>query len=162
VPHPLGTEVYSTDQVAQALNLSVRHILRAIQRGELEARKTGKQYLISQDAVRTYWESLPLAAAGRAQPAPQERPALPLPQAPAPHPPSHRPKPLAPLRRRIVDLLRTQRQGLSPAEVRRRLAAEKDLGDTMKAMVRDGILVRVAPGRYVVAGGAKQGDEAGL
>jgi excisionase family DNA binding protein len=61
-PHPLGTEVYSTAQVAQALNLSVRHILRAIQRGELEARKTGKQYLITQAAVRRYWESLPLAA----------------------------------------------------------------------------------------------------
>jgi excisionase family DNA binding protein len=66
VPHPLGTEVYSTDQVAQALNLSVRHILRAIQRGELEARKTGKQYLITQDAVRQYWASLPLATKKRA------------------------------------------------------------------------------------------------
>ena len=61
VPHPLGTEVYSTDQVAQALNLSVRHVLRAIKQGTLEARKTGKQYLITQDAVRKYWESLPLA-----------------------------------------------------------------------------------------------------
>jgi excisionase family DNA binding protein len=65
VPHPLGTAVYSTDQVAQALNLSVRHILRAIQKGELEARKTGKQYLITQDAVRKYWEGLPLATPPR-------------------------------------------------------------------------------------------------
>ena len=67
MPHPLGTEVYSTDQVAQALNLSVRHILRAIQRGELEARKTGKQYLITQDAVRKYWEHLPLATQKKAK-----------------------------------------------------------------------------------------------
>jgi excisionase family DNA binding protein len=65
VPHPLGTEVYSTDQVAQALNLSVRHILRAIQSGQLEAKKTGKQYLITQEAVRKYWESLPSAAERR-------------------------------------------------------------------------------------------------
>jgi excisionase family DNA binding protein len=65
IPHPLGTEVYSTDQVAQALNLSVRHILRAIQSGQLEAKKTGKQYLITQDAVRKYWESLPSAAERR-------------------------------------------------------------------------------------------------
>jgi excisionase family DNA binding protein len=61
VPHPLGTAVYSTDQVAQALHLSVRHILRAIKQGKLEARKTGKQYLITRDAVQKYWESLPLA-----------------------------------------------------------------------------------------------------
>jgi excisionase family DNA binding protein len=65
IPHPLGTEVYSTDQVAQALNLSVRHILRAIQSGQLEAKKTGKQYLITQEAVRKYWESLPSAAERR-------------------------------------------------------------------------------------------------
>jgi excisionase family DNA binding protein len=62
VPHPLGTEVYSTDQVVQALNLSVRHVLRAIKQGKIEARKTGKQYLIMRDAVRKYWESLPLVA----------------------------------------------------------------------------------------------------
>ena len=65
IPHPLGTEVYSTDQVAQALNLSVRHILRAIKSGELEAKKTGKQYLITQEAVQKYWESLPSAAERR-------------------------------------------------------------------------------------------------
>jgi excisionase family DNA binding protein len=65
IPHPLGTEVYSTDQVAQALNLSVRHILRAIQSGQLEAKKTGKQYLITQEAVRKYWENLPSAAERR-------------------------------------------------------------------------------------------------
>jgi excisionase family DNA binding protein len=61
MPHPLGTAVYSTDQVAQALNLSVRHVLRAIKQGKLEARKTGKQYLITREAVQKYWESLPLA-----------------------------------------------------------------------------------------------------
>ena len=60
--HPLGTEIYTTEEVAAALKLSVRHILRAIHRGHLEARKTGKHYLITRDAVRKYWESLPLAA----------------------------------------------------------------------------------------------------
>ena len=59
IPHPLGTEVYTTEQVAEALNLSVRHLLRAIKSGQLEARKTGKQYLITREAVRKYWESLP-------------------------------------------------------------------------------------------------------
>jgi excisionase family DNA binding protein len=59
--HPLGTEIYTTAEVAQALKISVRQILRAIERGQLEARKSGKQYLITQEAVRQYWESLPLA-----------------------------------------------------------------------------------------------------
>jgi excisionase family DNA binding protein len=65
VSHPLGTEIYGTEQVAQALNLSVRTILRAIEKGQLEAKKTGKQYLITREAVRKYWESLPAAAKGR-------------------------------------------------------------------------------------------------
>jgi excisionase family DNA binding protein len=59
VAHPLGTEVYTTEQVAESLNLSVRHILRLIEAGKLEAKKTGKQYLITREAVRKYWESLP-------------------------------------------------------------------------------------------------------
>jgi excisionase family DNA binding protein len=63
VPHPLDTQIYTTDQVAKALNLSVRTILRAIETGKLKARKAGKQYLITRDAVREYWESLPASRA---------------------------------------------------------------------------------------------------
>jgi len=59
--HPLGTEIYTTEQVAAALKLSVRHILRAIKNGQLEARKTGKQFLITREAVQQYWERLPRA-----------------------------------------------------------------------------------------------------
>jgi excisionase family DNA binding protein len=60
-PHPLGTELYTTTQVAQALHLSVRTILRAIKSGKLTARRTGKQFLITQDAVQAYWDRMPLA-----------------------------------------------------------------------------------------------------
>ena len=60
VCHPLGTEIYTTAQVAQALHLSVRTILRAIKSGKLPARRTGKQFLITRDAVQAYWEGLPL------------------------------------------------------------------------------------------------------
>jgi excisionase family DNA binding protein len=67
IPHPLGTEIYGTEQVAQALNLSVRTILRAIEKGQLEAKKAGKQYLITREAVRQYWESLPPAAKSRSK-----------------------------------------------------------------------------------------------
>jgi excisionase family DNA binding protein len=62
IPHPLDTQIYSAEQVAEALNLSVRYIYRAIQSGKLEARKTGKQFLITRDAVRKFWESLPMAS----------------------------------------------------------------------------------------------------
>jgi excisionase family DNA binding protein len=59
--HPLGTEIYNTEQVAQALGLSVRYILNSIRSGKLEARKAGKAYLISREAVRQFYESLPVA-----------------------------------------------------------------------------------------------------
>jgi excisionase family DNA binding protein len=60
-PSPLVHPVYTTAQVAAALRLSTRTILRAIVGGHLEARKVGKLYLIAQDAVQRYWQSLPLA-----------------------------------------------------------------------------------------------------
>jgi excisionase family DNA binding protein len=41
------------------LNLSAKYIYRAIQEGRLEARKTGKQLLITREDVRRFWESLP-------------------------------------------------------------------------------------------------------
>ena len=59
--HALGEEVFTTEQVAHDLNLSVKTIYRAIKSGELQARKTGKQFLIARSAVRAYYEGLPLA-----------------------------------------------------------------------------------------------------
>lgn len=59
---PIG-EVYTTEEVAGMLKLSVRAILRAIERRQLEARKAGKAYLITRDAVQQYWQSLPLSTA---------------------------------------------------------------------------------------------------
>ena len=55
------------------------------------------------------------------------------------------------IRRRIVALLRDHLEGLSPVQTRQLLKLEKDLGSTMKAMARDGLLRRVAMGRYTVA-----------
>jgi hypothetical protein len=54
------------------------------------------------------------------------------------------------MRRRIVALLQEHPGGLSPAQTRRLMGIDKDLGSTMKAMVRDGLLRRVETGRYVV------------
>src|SRR5439155_7936012 len=55
------------------------------------------------------------------------------------------------MRRRIVALLQEHPEGLSPVQTRQLLGLAKDLGQTMKAMARDGLLRRVETGRYVVA-----------
>lgn len=59
VTHPLGTEIYTVEQVAAALSLSPKYIYKAIKEGKLEARKTGKQLLMTREDVRRFWESLP-------------------------------------------------------------------------------------------------------
>jgi excisionase family DNA binding protein len=61
VTHPLGTEIYSVRQVAESLGLSTKTIYEAIEAGKLQAKKTGKQFLITREAVREYWDSLPAA-----------------------------------------------------------------------------------------------------
>jgi len=61
VTHPLGTEIYSPMQVADSLGLSYKTILRTIKNGQLKAKKTGKNFLITREAVRDFWESLPEA-----------------------------------------------------------------------------------------------------
>ena len=48
-------------------------------------------------------------------------------------------------------LLQAYPEGLSPAQTRQRLGVDKDLGSTMQAMARDGLLRRVEMGWYVVA-----------
>ena len=59
VTHPLDTEIYSVKQVAESLGLSTKTIYEAIEAGKLQAKKTGKQFLITREAVREYFESLP-------------------------------------------------------------------------------------------------------
>jgi excisionase family DNA binding protein len=57
-PHPLGTELYTTTEVAALLRCSVRHLLRAIEHGDLQAVKTGRHYVMTQEAIRQYWAHL--------------------------------------------------------------------------------------------------------
>ena len=59
VTHPLGTEIYSVKQVAESLGLSTKTIYEAIETGKLQAKKTGKQFLITREAVREYFDRLP-------------------------------------------------------------------------------------------------------
>jgi hypothetical protein len=75
----------------------------------------------------------------------------PAPTLPTPRAPIVDDAPRGEIRRRIVALLQEHPEGLSPAQTRQLLGLEKYLGSTMKAMARDGLLRRVATGRYVVA-----------
>lgn len=52
------------------------------------------------------------------------------------------------MRRRILELVRDAPEGLTPAEIRMSLGVEKRLSNTCIAMLRDGLLQRVGPGRY--------------
>jgi excisionase family DNA binding protein len=73
-----------------------------------------------------------------------------VPASPPKHPPQPRSlaRPLSQMRQRIVNLLRQHPEGMSPAQVRQALRTDKDLGDTMGGMARDGLLTRVEAGRY--------------
>ena len=51
VPHSLGSLVQDAEWVAVALDPGVRYILQAIKAGRLEAKKTGRQDLVTQEAV---------------------------------------------------------------------------------------------------------------
>jgi hypothetical protein len=53
------------------------------------------------------------------------------------------------MRRKIVALLREHPAGLMPAEIRDRLGADRNLGDTLLGMLRYGLVQRVGRGRYV-------------
>lgn len=54
-------------------------------------------------------------------------------------------------RKKIIALLRDYPEGLSPAQTRTALKADRDLGNIMKNMQRENLLSRISPGRYVVA-----------
>jgi excisionase family DNA binding protein len=76
----------------------------------------------------------------------------PAPAAPPPTPATSAPRgetPRGDMRRRIVALLREHPDGLAPVQIRHRLGVDKNLGHTMHAMARDGLVRRVATGRYV-------------
>ena len=80
-----------------------------------------------------------------------EAPRTPPPALPGPGTPAVASAPRGDMRRRIVALLQEYPEGLSPVQTRQLLGLAKDLGQTMKAMARDGLLRRVETGRYVVA-----------
>jgi hypothetical protein len=128
---------------------------RDLLRRELEAAQAREQAALEREKDAREREALLLRMVEQVQqqnqrlldmPRSAPAPTLPGPGAPGAYEP-----PRGEIRRRIVALLQEQPEGLSPAQTRQLLKLEKDLGSTMKAMARDGLLRRVATGRYVVA-----------
>jgi excisionase family DNA binding protein len=132
-------EVYTPQEVAQALKLSVKSVLQYLKEGRLPGFRIGK-----------HWRVKGADLAALVQPTP--RPVLVMPA--NPEPAQARPEETGPLfsdqRRQILALLQDHPEGLTPVQVRQRLGSDKDLGQTMKSMARDGWLRRLRPGVYAV------------
>jgi excisionase family DNA binding protein len=59
VTHPLGTEMYAVQPVAESLGLRTKTIHEALEAGKLKATKTGTQCLMTREAVREYVDHVP-------------------------------------------------------------------------------------------------------
>jgi excisionase family DNA binding protein len=55
---PVGT-IYTTREAARMLRLSQKTILRAIEKGQIKAKKAGKAWLIPEEQVKAYYDRLP-------------------------------------------------------------------------------------------------------
>ncbi len=56
--NPIG-ELYTTEEAAQMLRISTRTILRAIEAGQIKAKRVGRGYRITKDALAAYWQGAP-------------------------------------------------------------------------------------------------------
>ena len=143
---------------------------RDLLRRELEAAHTREQTALEREQAAREREALLLHMLEQAQQHNQrllEAPrSVPPPSAPAPlgrspddtaHPargvaPGSAPFPTrGAARQRILALLHAYPEGLTAAELRVLLGAEKSLTDTCAGMCKNGLLRRVGRGRYVVA-----------
>ena len=52
-------EYFTTEEIAEDIRRGPRTILRLIKEGKLEARKQGRDWLITREAVQKYMNSLP-------------------------------------------------------------------------------------------------------
>jgi hypothetical protein len=151
-PHPVHAQPWtpvherqwtSTDPVVDILREQIQ-----VLRDELHAARQA-----AQERERDYREQIARLTMMLDQAHQQNQRLLDMPRTPTPHPDSKTPAADAPprgeMRRRIVALLQEHPEGLSPVQTRQLLGIDKDLGSTMKAMARDGLVRRVEMGWYV-------------
>jgi hypothetical protein len=148
----------SVPQEPQALSTvhQERDLLRLerdLLRRELEAAQAREQAALEREKDAREREALLLRMVEQVQQQNQRLLDMPRsasgPAAPGPGVPAAPAGDRGDMRRRIVALLREHPEGLSPVQTRHLLGLAKDLGSTMKAMARDGLLRRVETGWYV-------------
>ena len=130
---------------------------RDLLRRELEAAHGREQAALEREQAAREREALLLHMLEQAQQQSQrllDMPRTPPPAPPGPGAPAVASAPRGDMRRRIVALLQEYPEGLSPVQTRQLLSVAKDLGQTMKAMARDGLLRRVETGRYAGSEGS--------
>lgn len=145
---PLETQALTAVHQEQDLLRLERDLLRQ----ELEAAQAREQAALEREQAAREREALLLRMMEQVQQ--QNQRLLDMPHSapgpvPGPGAPAAPEVPRGDMRRRIMALLHDHPEGLSPAQVRRALVVDKDLGATMKAMARDGLLRRVQTGWYV-------------
>ena len=160
---PLDTYPRDTEHDVRLVNTSSEHAEQMSSERQLTSTYRDlvdilrEQLHVAQERERDYREHIARLTAMLDQAHQQNQRLLdmprraPLPASPGPGAPATQAAPRGDMRRRIVALLQEHPAGLSPVQTRQRLGVDKDLGSTMKAMARDGLLRRVATGRYVGA-----------
>jgi len=147
-----------TEAVTPAASTETRTLERLVDvlQRELDAARQ-RETMLLQMLQQVQQQSQRLLDMPRSAPAPPE--SAPLGRSPADTPvptrvvaPARAPFPTrGAARQRILALLREYPEGLTAAELRVLLGAEQSLTDTCAGMFKDGLLRRVARGRYVVA-----------
>jgi hypothetical protein len=129
---------------------------RDLLRRELEVAHLREQAALEREQAAREREALLLHMLEQAQQQSQrllDMPrSVPAPSAPAPHVPAPGQVPFpsrSTVRQRILALLREYPEGLTTTEIRVFLRADRPLTDTCMGMLRQGLLRRVGPGRYV-------------
>jgi hypothetical protein len=145
LPPPAAALMQHTIAALERENALLRAALDAAATREQEARTNAQATREERALLLQMLQEMPHRY-DRLLEAPRSAPA---PASPVPGAASDTSAPRGELRRRIVALLGEYPDGLSPVQTRHLLGMENDLGSTMKAMVRDGVLRRIATGVYV-------------
>jgi len=146
----IATSAVSQGEMLLQQERDLLRLERDLLRRELEAAHMREQAALEREQAAREREALLLHMLEQVQQQNQRLLEAPRP-APAPPGSAAVPVPSAPrgdLRRRIVALLWEHPDGLSPGQTRHMLGIDKNLGATMKHMVRDGLLRRIATGVY--------------
>jgi hypothetical protein len=139
---------HDTPPVTSPDAATLQHLIIVLQR-ELDAAHTREEAAREREALLLQMLSQMQHQNQRLLDMPRSAPP-PVPR-PAPRSSPAAGDPRGEMRRRILALLHEHPEGLTPAEMRTLLHADKSLSDTCLGMLRYGLVQRVGHGRYVAA-----------